>query len=176
MILRIIILSFFALCSFQLPALANPSQYGTSGLLNLPTADTLDSANICVGIWGNCSKTKNNGTNTIIPVTITMGFATFWEIYGTYPNATLSNNDAAFSGRGTADAGMKFRMYGQRNSKLKIAADIHLSKHIDNDLLYSGVTDIGDSTTLRLISPGATSPMASPEMSFKAPERSPSIH
>jgi outer membrane protein OmpA-like peptidoglycan-associated protein len=144
MILRCALLTILALFSFQLPALANPSQYGSSGLLNIPTADTLDSANLCVGVWGNCSKAKDNGLYSIMPVTLTLGIGTFWEAYGTYPNVALNENETAFSGRGTADVGMKLRFFGQRSSKIKLAADIHMSRHIDDDLRYNGVTDIGE--------------------------------
>lgn len=148
MILRFALLTILALFSCNLPAQANPTQYGSSGLLNVPTADTLDSANLCVGIWGNCSKPKADSINTIMPVSLTLGIGTFWEVYGTYPNVYLNNNDAPFSGRGTADVGMKLRILGQRSSKFKLAADVHLSRHIDDDQQYNGITDITEQLIL----------------------------
>jgi outer membrane protein OmpA-like peptidoglycan-associated protein len=124
------------------PLLANQSQYGSTGLLNVPTADTLDSANFCVGVWGNCSKKSDSGTSSIMPVTLTLGIGTFWELYGTYPNLLL-NNDAPNSGRGTADLGMKFRILGSRSSKFKLAVDAHMSRYIDDNRQYNGINDIG---------------------------------
>lgn len=121
---------------------ANPSQFGSTGLLNVPTADTLDSANFCVGVWGNCSKNRETGTTSIMPVTLTLGIGTFWEVYGTYPNAFLNNNTPA-SGRGTADLGMKLRFLGSRGSKVKLAVDSHMSRYIDDDPQYNGVNDVG---------------------------------
>lgn len=122
--------------------LANPNQFGSSGLLNVPTADTLDSANFCVGIWGNCSSKAASGISTIMPATLTLGISPFWEIYGTYPNVYL-NSEAQDSGRGTADVGTKIRMMGGRSSKFKLAADFHLSRYIDDNPVYNGATDFG---------------------------------
>src|SRR6185369_6447050 len=122
--------------------LANPTQFGSSGLLNVPTADTLDSANFCVGIWGNCSSKTGSGLNSIMPATLTLGISTFWEIYGTYPNVYL-NNDAPDSGRGTADIGTKLRMMGGRSDKFKLAADFRLGRYIDDNPVYNGATDFG---------------------------------
>ncbi len=121
---------------------ANPSQFGSSGLINIPTADTLDSANFCVGLWGNCSSKADSSINTIMPATLTLGISTFWEVYGTYPNVYL-NNEASDSGRGTADIGTKLRMFGGRSDKFKLAADFHLSRYIDDNPAYNGATDFG---------------------------------
>src|SRR5690242_20336040 len=93
-------------------AMANPTQFGPTGLLNIPSADTLDAGNICVGLWGNLSD-SNNGGSVTIPATITLGIGAFWELYGTYPNILL-NGDETTSGRGTVDAGSKIRFYGNR--------------------------------------------------------------
>ena len=137
--LALIIILTLLLCK---QALANPNQFGSSGLLNVPTADTLDSANFCVGIWGNCSSKAGSGLNSIMPATLTLGIGTFWEVYGTYPNVYL-NNDAPDSGRGTADVGTKLRVVGGRSDKFKLAADFHLSRYIDDDPVYNGATDFG---------------------------------
>lgn len=140
--LRLLLLIIPALVIFQKPALANPTQYGASGLLNVPTADTIDSANICIGVWGNCNSRKQTGINTIMPVTLTLGIGTFWEVYGTYPNVYL-NDETPFSGRGTADVGTKLRIIGQRSSKFKMAADLRYSRYIDDVSQYNGITDLG---------------------------------
>jgi outer membrane protein OmpA-like peptidoglycan-associated protein len=137
--LALIIILILLLCK---QALANPNQFGSSGLLNVPTADTLDSANFCVGIWGNCSSKADSGLSSIMPATLTLGISTFWEVYGTYPNVYL-NNDAPDSGRGTADLGTKLRMVGGRSDKFKLAADFHLSRYIDDNPVYNGATDFG---------------------------------
>lgn len=141
MTFRLLLVAFMLLL-LQRPASANPTQFGSSGLLNVPTADTLDSANFCFGAWGNCSKNGSTGINSILPVTLTLGIGTFWEIYGTYPNVYL-NDEARFSGRGTADIGSKIRFYGSRSSKLKIAADMHISRYIDDDPNFNGKNDVG---------------------------------
>jgi len=141
MIFRLLLLTILIL-TLDSPLFANPSQFGSSGLLNVPTADTLDSANFCVGVWGNCSKNSDTGTTSIMPVTLTLGISPFWEVYGTYPNLLL-NSDTPDSGRGTADLGMKLRFVGSRSSKLKLAVDAHLSRYIDDDPKYNGVNDVG---------------------------------
>lgn len=126
----------------QKTAFANPNQFGSSGLLNVPSADTLDSANFCFGVWGNCNSKATTGITSIMPVTLTLGIGTFWEIYGTYPNVYL-NDEAPYSGRGTADIGTKIRFYGSRSSKFKISADMHMSRYVDYEPNYNGKTDIG---------------------------------
>lgn len=123
-------------------ALANPTQYGSSGLLHVPTADTLDSANFCFGVWGNCSQKSDTGITSIMPVTLTLGIGTFWEIYGAYPNVAL-NSEAPYSGRGTADLGMKLRVLGGRSSGFKLAFDTHMSRCVDDDPKYNGINDVG---------------------------------
>jgi outer membrane protein OmpA-like peptidoglycan-associated protein len=141
MIFRLLLITIIVL-TLDSPLFANPTQYGSTGLINIPTADTLDSANFCFGVWGNCSKKGNTGITSIMPVTLTLGIGTFWEVYGTYPNVYL-NNEAPYSGRGTADAGMKLRFLGSRSSKFKLAVDTHISRYIDDDPKYNGVTDVG---------------------------------
>lgn len=124
-------------------AFANPNQFGSSGLLHIPTADTIDSANFCFGVWGNCSDKSDSGLTSIMPVTLTLGIGTFWEVYGTYPNAYPKSSETPYSGRGTADVGSKIRFYGSRNSRLKLAADVKASRYVDDDPNYNGITDVG---------------------------------
>jgi outer membrane protein OmpA-like peptidoglycan-associated protein len=150
MYLHLILAIVLAVVLFGEPAQANPTQYGSSGLLNVPTADTLDSANLCVGFWGNCSSYQGRkDLVTIMPVTLTLGIGTIWEVYGTYPNVAM-NGEEPFSGRGTTDIGSKIRFYGGRSSKVKLAADIHMSRHIDDVPKYNGITDTGGRLILSL--------------------------
>ncbi len=126
-------------------ASANPTQTGVTGLLNVPTAETLDSGNICVGIWGNYR--KNNSSSAakdafILPATITLGLSPFWEFYGTYPNLLFNAKEEA-SGRGTADLGTKIRFWGKRNSSFKLAADLFAQRHISEDQTIDGTLDKG---------------------------------
>lgn len=141
MVLRLFLILLILLI-LESSSLANPTEFGSSGLLHVPTADTIDSANFCFGIWGNCSNRTDTGSVTIIPATLTLGVGTFWEIYGTYPNVSL-NSDTQKSDRGSADIGTKLRIVGGRNSKFKLAVDAHMSRYIDNDPKYNGVNDKG---------------------------------
>jgi outer membrane protein OmpA-like peptidoglycan-associated protein len=120
---------------------ANPTQTGVTGLINIPTADTLDGGNICVGVWGNISDT-NGRRSTIIPAALTVGIGSFWEVYAAYPNL-LFNNQEEISGRGTADLGTKLRILGKRSSTFKLAADIFAKRHISRNQTLDGITDIG---------------------------------
>ena len=110
-------------------AQATSSQFGDTGLLSQQTAQTLNEGNICVGIWANCSDGVDNGSalsgdsSLIVPTTITMGLGTFMEVYGTYPNL-LFNGDEDSSGRGFANAGFKFRVYGKRSDNFRLAVDL----------------------------------------------------
>jgi outer membrane protein OmpA-like peptidoglycan-associated protein len=141
MIFRLVVAIIFIFLLHE-KAAANPSQFGTSGLLSVPIADTLDSANFCFGIWSNCSRNSDTGTAVIAPVTITLGIGTFWEIYGTYPNVFLTG-DTQNSGRATTDFGTKIRFYGTRSSKTKVSVDLHMSRYIDDNPVFNGVTDFG---------------------------------
>ena len=136
-----IFILLLSLCSRT--ALANPTQFGSSGLLYVPTADTLDSANFCFGVWGNCNSKSNTGLTSIMPVTLTLGIGTFWEVYGTYPNAYPNSSEIPGSGRGTADVGSKIRFLGARSSNFKLAADLKMSRYIDDNPNYNGVSDVG---------------------------------
>lgn len=123
----------------------SPTQFGSTGLLTTPTAETLDSGNLCLGVWGNYAK-NSRGTSPadsfIIPATMTLGISPFWEIYGTYPNL-LFNQDEEVSSRGTADIGMKFRFWGNRRSHFKLATDFFLQRHISEDPTIDGNNDKG---------------------------------
>jgi outer membrane protein OmpA-like peptidoglycan-associated protein len=137
-------LIFVILTLFTLPVLshANPTQTGETGLISIPTADTLDSGNVCVGVWGNISEKEDGSHAVILPVTLTLGLGSYWEAYGTYPNLLLNGQDDK-SGRGTANIGTKLRILGKRNSPFKLAADAFVQRHVSNDSTVDGLTDIG---------------------------------
>lgn len=122
------------------PALAIPTQYGDSGLLSQPSADTLNAGNICLGLWTNCSSGPQSQSSTIVPVAITLGLGTFLEAYGSYPNL-LFNNEELQSGRGFANLGMKARIVGKRSSDFKIAVDGQARRSISDLAAYDGLTD-----------------------------------
>ena len=142
------ILSLFFLFSLlSIPAAqATSTQFGDTGMLSQPTAQTLNEGNICVGIWANCSDGVYNGSDlsgdssVIIPTTITMGLGTFMEVYGSYPNL-LFNGDEDGSGRGFANAGFKFRVYGTRSDDFRLAVDLQGRHSISDDPDFDGLTD-----------------------------------
>jgi outer membrane protein OmpA-like peptidoglycan-associated protein len=136
-----IFLILFILLAFAAQALANPTQTGVTGLITVPSADTLDSGNICVGVWGNMGKSAGKEF-AIMPATITLGIGSFWEMYGTYPNVFFNNQEDR-AGRGSVDIGTKIRFFGKRNANIKIAGDIFLKKHISEDLSKDGTKDVG---------------------------------
>lgn len=137
---------FFALIIFlMIPSWveASPGQSGSSGLLNVSSAETLDGGNICVGVWSCYGENKifSQKSSMIMPATITMGIGTFWELYGAYPNIFF-NGDDDVSGRGTLDLGTKLRFLGGRSSALKIAVDLLAQRHISESRKIDGVTDL----------------------------------
>lgn len=119
---------------------AVPTEYGDTGLLTQPTAETLNAGNICVGVWGNNASAKS-GDAIIVPVAITLGLGSFLEAYGSYPNL-LFNDEEIDSGRGYANLGGKMRIFGKRSSRFKIAIDGQAQRYISNQALYDGLTDI----------------------------------
>lgn len=141
------------LCFFSLffllsvpAAQATATQFGDTGMLSQPTAQTLSEGNICVGLWANCSDGVYNGSDlsgdssVIIPTTITMGLGTFMEVYGSYPNL-LFNGDEDGSGRGFANVGFKFRVYGKRSDNFRLAVDLQGRHSISDDPDFDGLTD-----------------------------------
>lgn len=136
------VVSIIAILLFSVaPVAANPNQFGATGLVTVPSADTLDAGNICAGLWGNACGTKF-GTVGVMPVSLTLGIGSFWEFYGSYPNL-LFNGDENVAGRGTADLGSKFRVWGKRSSAFKLGADIFFKRHLSVDQQINGQTDIG---------------------------------
>lgn len=130
-------------CLIPVVADASPGQSGSSGLLNVSTAETLDAGNICVGAWSCYGENSSfsQKSSLIMPVTITLGIGTFWEIYGAYPNL-LFNGDDDISGRGTLDIGTKLRFLGGRSSDLKIAVEFLVQRHVSESSKIDTVTDV----------------------------------
>lgn len=128
------------LLAFARPCLATPTHYGHSGLLNLPTAQTLNEGNICVGLWANCTAGTGDQDGVIVPATITLGLGTFMEVYGSYPNL-LFNGDEDASGRGFADLGFKFRVFGKRSDPFRLGLDLQARRSISDDPQRDGLTD-----------------------------------
>ncbi|PNU18754.1 hypothetical protein C2E25_16005 [Geothermobacter hydrogeniphilus] len=129
---------FLLLISAQI-SVAVPTQYGDTGLLSQPTAETLNAGNICLGVWNNYSSGKTEDAD-IMPVSITLGLGSFLEMYGTYPNL-LFNNDETVSGRGTANLGAKIRFLGKRSSRFKMALEGEGRRSISDDPNFDGLTD-----------------------------------
>ena len=139
-----LVLLFSLLC---IPVVqATSTQFGDTGLLSQPTAQTLNEGNICVGIWANCSDGAYNGSDlsgdssVIVPTSITMGLGTFIEAYASYPNL-LFNGDEDGSGRGFANAGFKLRVYGKRSDNFRLAVDLQGRHSISDDPDFDGLTD-----------------------------------
>lgn len=143
----------YSLCSLLLlsalsvsTTYATSSQYGDTGLISQPAAQTLNEGNICIGIWANCSdgidtpsRASGDGA-VIVPTTITMGLGTFIEAYGSYPNM-LFNGDEEGSARGFANAGFKLRAYGKRSDNFRLAVDLQGRRSISDNPDLDGLTD-----------------------------------
>jgi len=144
-IFNVFLLLFLSLSS---SAWATSTQYGDTGLLSQPTAQTLNEGNICVGLWTNCSGSVSgdqslsgaSGSSVVVPATITMGLGTFMEAYGSYPNL-LFNGDEDASGRGYANAGFKFRVFGKRSDPFRLALDLQGRRSVSDDPALDGLTD-----------------------------------
>lgn len=139
---RVVLLSLYALLTVH-SAEANPNRNGETGLLLVPSADTLDAGNICIGVW--CDSTqRTSGTTTRMPVSLTMGIGTFWEIYGTYPNILLNNDEDRSGSDGTAILGMKLRFGTNRADPRKTAIDLFARRYLNStDKRLEGITDLG---------------------------------
>ncbi|TRO83896.1 OmpA family protein [Desulfuromonas acetexigens] len=138
----ILLFSFLLIGGPVRQASANPTQYGDTGLLSQPSAETLNAGNICIGLWANCAASKGGGGEaTILPATITLGLGTFMEAYGSFPNL-LFNDDELESGRGYANLGFKLRVLGKRSSPFKLAVDGQMRRLVTDDPEYDGLTDV----------------------------------
>ena len=137
--LFIVFFMLFTMAASARICLAIPSQFGDTGLISQPTAETLNSGNICVGIIANCA--ENDGkTATVLPVFMTLGLGSFLEAYGSYPNV-LFNEDEEASGRGYSNIGFKLRVFGKRSSQFKLGLDGQLRRTVSGNINYDGLTD-----------------------------------
>jgi len=116
-----------------------PTQFGDTGLLSQPTANTLNAGNICVGLWANVSDSETSSA-TVAPFAITLGLGSFLEFYGSYPNL-LFNDKETESGRGYVNLGSKIRVLGTRSSLIKVAIDGQLQRQISINPIYDGLVD-----------------------------------
>lgn len=137
--LFIVLLMLFALTASARFSLALPTQSGDSGLISQPTAETLNSGNICVGLLANCSE-DDGKTATILPVFMTLGLGSFLEAYGSYPNVLFNEKEDA-SGRGYSNVGLKMRVLGNRSSQFKLGLDGQLRRTVSSYINYDGLTD-----------------------------------
>jgi outer membrane protein OmpA-like peptidoglycan-associated protein len=137
------IVAFILLCLIPVSSYASPGQSGSSGLINVSSAETVDAGNICIGVWSCYGENQlfSQKSSLIMPVTITLGIGTFWEVYGAYPNIFF-NGDEDVSGRGTMDLGTKLRFLGDRSSALKIAIDLLGQRHVSESKDIDGATDL----------------------------------
>ena len=127
---------------------ANPTQTGSTGLITVPSAETLDAGNICIGLWTDFSQTGERQAS-ILPVALTVGIGTFWEIYASYPNIWF-NDQQQLAGKGAASIGTKLRFYGKRNSRLQAAYEFIYQRQVSDDLDINGTNDIGQRLILSL--------------------------
>ena len=125
-------------------AWSQPTTCGVTGLLSQPTAQTLNSGNICVGLWGDHSEWKAIPTRkdeaTVMPFAITLGLGSFLEVYGSFPNL-LFNDEETDSGRGAAILGAKMRLLGKRTSMLQFALDAQFKRAVSMNPDLDGLTD-----------------------------------
>jgi len=134
-----LIFIIFSAVLFNAEAIATPTQYGISGLLNQPSADTLESGNIALGLWVNSSQQNDGEAATILPFSLTLGLGSFIEAYGSYPNL-LFNNEEVDSGRGFANIGFKTRVFGKRSSPYKLAIDLQARRTVADEETSDGET------------------------------------
>lgn len=139
-----------ALVLLLVPAVsrANPTEIGSTGLITVPSAETLDAGNICIGVWFDFSQTGERQAS-ILPLALTVGIGTFWEIYASYPNIWF-NDQQQLAGKGAASIGTKLRFYGKRNSPIQAAYDFVYQRQVSDDLNINGTNDIGQRLILSL--------------------------
>ena len=144
-LVKLALVVLLGVLAFPVNSNAIPTQFGDTGLISQPSANTLNEGNICIGLWANCAggAVKPDGSTSdavIVPAVITMGLGTFMETFGTYPNL-LFNGDEDISGRGQASAGFKFRVYGDRSAPFHLGWDILARRTISDDPDADGLTD-----------------------------------
>lgn len=120
---------------------ATPTQYGESGLISVPTADTTERGLFQAAVWLNHSQ-NNEERFTLMPVSLSMGIGDSWEIYGSYPNVLLNDqNDGSM--RGFENVGIKYRFWGEADSSLKAAVSAFLRQTVSDNEDLNGLRDLG---------------------------------
>ncbi|WP_429885595.1 OmpA family protein [Geoalkalibacter halelectricus] len=136
-VLLLLVIGILALWLNPAPCHAVPTQFGDTGLLSQPSAETLDAGNLSFGLWLNHSD-GDGGSATVAPVALTLGLGSFLEVYGTYPNLLFNDDDLA-SGRGDLALGFKARVLGKRSSPFKLALDVQGRRSVADDPGRDGV-------------------------------------
>jgi outer membrane protein OmpA-like peptidoglycan-associated protein len=111
---------------------AGPTQFGDTGLLSQPSAETLDSDTFCFGVWGTHVSGSGMRDATSLPVTFSFAIGSAMEAYGSYP-FLLFNGQGENRGRGFANFGFKYRFMGDRSAPLKLAVDGQVRRSIAED-------------------------------------------
>ncbi len=119
---------------------ATPTQFGDTGMISQPTADTHQSGSICIGLWVNQASPETGGDQLLVPAALTLGLGSFLEAYGSYPNLAF-NSDEGESDRGFANLGFKARILGKRSSPFKLAIDGQARRRVADDPTIDGLTD-----------------------------------
>ena len=139
--LLLISLSLLVVCN----AWSLPTTCGSTGLLNQPTAQTLNSGNICVSLWSDSSEWGQAPAAeydaTVVPFAITLGLGSFMEAYGSIPNL-LFNDEETASGRGYSILGTKIRLFGKRSSPIQFSIDTQFRRAVSMDPDIDGLTDL----------------------------------
>ena len=151
---RVWALFLVVLLSVPAPAVwATPTQFGDSGLISQPSADTHQSGSICVGLWSNYATLKNgvNEESTLLlPISITLGLGSFIEAYGSYPNLSFNGDEgenitaypvSGYSDRGFANIGLKTRVLGSRSGPFRFSLDGQARRNVSDDPTVDGLTD-----------------------------------
>jgi len=136
-------IALIIVCLTSLHAIAGPGQTGSSGLLNVSSAETAGAGNVCIGLWPCYSENRNlsHKSALTVPVSLTIGLGSLWEVYGAYPNI-LFNGDNDASGRGTLDLGTKFRILDSRTSAFRLSLDFLGQRHVSANSILDGVSDL----------------------------------
>jgi len=137
------VIAFFLLLTLALPvphAFSSTNQYGETGLLSVASCETIGNGNLCLGLWGNLSKDKDGGKNSLMPASLTFGMSKDLEINISYPSL-LFNSDTNNDPRGYTNIGFKQRIFGTNRSSYKLAISGAMLKPQSTDPDKSGKTD-----------------------------------
>lgn len=135
-------------------ATAISSQYGDSGLISVPTAETTERGIYNASVWFNDS--QNNEKNAArFPVSIAMGIGFGWEFFGSYPDISFANQDNDSSMRSFESVGAKFRLTGGPDSNFKTSGTAFLRQTVSREGAESGLRDMGSRVIMSYSLPNA---------------------